>query len=212
MMVASGGRPGAVLFDLDGTLVDSAAAIRTAWAEWARRVDLGEGFVFDRHGVPANEVVRELLPEYQHRDALRLVNELEVATTSGIVAMPGAVFLLSVLEDAAIPWAVVTSCTRELAKARAGAAGIRLPEVTVTAEDVLRGKPEPDCYTLAALRLGFPATECAVVEDSPAGASAGLRAGCTVYAVTSTHRPEELAGAIVATGLRELSSLWETGR
>lgn len=205
-------RPGAVLFDLDGTLVDSAAAISTAWAEWARRVSLGEGFVFDRHGVPASEVVRELLAEDQCQDALRLVIELEVATKHGIVAMPGALPLLEMLEDSSVPWAVVTSCTRDLAETRAGAAGIPLPAVTVTAEDVLRGKPEPDCYALAASRLGLPATECAVVEDSPAGVSAGLSAGCAVYAVTSTHGVEALAGAHVVPGLQHLAQLWETGR
>jgi mannitol-1-/sugar-/sorbitol-6-phosphatase len=108
---------------------------------------------------------------------------LEIGDVDGVVPCPGARDLLGALAGGSMPWAVVTSCTVPLARARMGAAGLPLPEVLVTAESVSTGKPDPQGYRLAAHRLGVPIGDCVVVEDAPAGVQAGRTAGATVLGV-----------------------------
>lgn len=113
------------------------------------------------------------------------LEQIEATETAGITALPGAVDLLNHLNKAGIPWAIVTSGSMPVARARHRVAGLPAPEVFVTAERVKRGKPEPDAYLLGAQLLGLAPQECAVVEDAPAGVLSGLAAGCHVIAVNA---------------------------
>jgi len=177
------------LFDLDGTLVDSLPAVERAWINWAKRFDISPqevlGFI---HGKQAITSLRHFMAgaseEEIQQEFLRL-EKIESEDTDGIVALPGAVELLTHLNEAGIPWAIVTSGSLPVASARRAAGGLPKPEVLVTAERVARGKPEPDAYLLGAQLLGFEPEECVVVEDAPAGVLSGLSAGCHVIAVNA---------------------------
>jgi sugar-phosphatase len=182
----------AVVFDLDGVLVDSTGYIEQQWRRWAASKGLPvEPFLRVCHGRRALETIRLAAP---HLDA-----EAEVAAfapegeADGQVLGPveGAPRLLETLPVGS--WAVATSGTRVVATERLQRAGLPIPGVLVCAEDVLRGKPSPDVYLLAAAGLGVVPTECLVVEDAPAGIEAARAAGMGVVALTTTHRPEELA-------------------
>ena len=193
--------PDAVIFDLDGVLVDSAAATSRAWAAWGARLGLdGAAIQARNHGRPA----REALAAHVRAEALdaeaALLLDAEVSDTEGVVAFAGAAEVL------ALPVvAIATSCTLPLAHARLRAAGLPVPGVLVTADQVARGKPAPDPYLLTAERLGAEPAACLVLEDAPSGIAAGRAAGMTVWAVTTTHAPAELTGAHrVAAGLPEL--------
>ena len=191
----------AVISDLDGVLVDSMPATARAWAAWGRRhgVD-GAAIQGANHGRPARAVIAEhVAPEHVEADADFLL-DAEVSDTRDVVALPGAAEVL------ALPVvAIATSCVAPLARARIAAAGLRTPGVVVTADQVERGKPDPDAYLLAAERLGVAPADCLVLEDAPAGVTAGRRAGMTVWAVTFTHARAELGHADrVADGLPEL--------
>ncbi|GAA2230690.1 hypothetical protein GCM10010232_16300 [Streptomyces amakusaensis] len=173
---------GAVLFDLDGVLVDSAPVIDRVWRAWAAQ----HGVPWDRvhpllPGRRAVETVALLAP---HLDAEREGAELErvqAADLGGISACRGAVELTEELEG--FPWAIVTSGSRATATTRLRATGFRLPEVLVTADDVVRGKPDPEGYLQAARRLGVPPGECLVVEDADAGVRAARAAGARVVGI-----------------------------
>ncbi|WP_432484687.1 HAD-IA family hydrolase [Kineococcus esterisolvens] len=177
----------AVLFDMDGTLVDSTAAIARCWTTWATEHGItAEALVAAHgHGRPAAEIVRDLVGARLAEQAAARITELEVADVDGVVQLPGVPQLL-----AAVPagrWAVVTSCSRPLADARRHAAGLPEPAVLVTYDDVTRGKPDPECFVLGARRLGVDPADCLVVEDAPAGLAAARAAGCATLAVRTTH-------------------------
>ncbi|MGQ7351028.1 HAD family hydrolase [Quadrisphaera oryzae] len=177
---------GAVLFDMDGTLVDSRAAVERAWATWAREhgADVDQA-VRCAHGGSAEDLVRLLLPGLTDREvdagAARQL-ELQYDDVADVVAARGAREVVELVEELALPWAVVTNADLRLAQVRLRAAGVRAP-VLVTVEDVPAGKPDPAGYRLAASRLGVPTSACLVVEDSAAGASAGRAAGAQVAGV-----------------------------
>jgi HAD superfamily hydrolase (TIGR01509 family) len=194
----------AVLLDMDGTLVDSDAAVVRAWRSWSaeygvdpdRAVEVG-------HGRPAEATIRLLLPHLSGAEvaaAAERDHELQYDDLADVVAMPGADRLLSTLDCRGLPWAVVTSADHRLAKARLAAAGIT-PPLLVTVEDVRRGKPDPEGYLLAAARLGVDPRACLVVEDSPAGLEAGRRAGASTAALRG------LAGDVSLTSLDQLADL-----
>jgi mannitol-1-/sugar-/sorbitol-6-phosphatase len=191
----------AVLSDLDGVLVDSAAATSRAWARWGERrgVD-GAAIQAANHGRPARDILAEYVSLAELDDEAAFLQNAEVTDTDGVFAFPGAAEVL------ALPVvAIVTSCTLPLAHARLRAAGLSVPGVLVTADQVARGKPAPDAYLLAAERLGADPAACLVLEDAPSGIAAGRAAGMTVCAVTTTHAPPELTGVHrVAAGLPEL--------
>ena len=180
----------AVLFDLDGTLVDSTPAVERSWRRWAALWGMGEGFVV-RHGVPARQVLAGLVPAPDVDRAFADIERIEIEDVEGVVALPGAARALAALPPGRA--AVVTSGTRPLATSRIGAAGLDAPAVVVTAEDVPVGKPDPAPYLLAARRLGLDPARCLVVEDAPAGLTAGRAAGCTTLALTTTSPAAELA-------------------
>lgn len=176
----------AVLLDMDGTLVDSDAAVERAWRAWALRYAVEPARVLAiAHGSPADTTVRRVAPHLGPAEvaaAAQAQLDLQYTDLADVVATPGAAELLAVLARRGLPWAVVTSADARLAGARLGAAGIAAPLV-VTVEQVTRGKPHPDSYLAAAARLGVPPAACLVVEDSGPGIAAGQAAGMPVAAL-----------------------------
>jgi sugar-phosphatase len=183
----------AVIFDMDGTLIDSTPAVVRSWSKWAVEHGIAPEDLLFHHGVPAAGVVAAVLPAERYDAALARINELELADVEQIDLMPGAREALDALAGA--PRAIATSCTRPLASARLASSGIPVPAVLVTASDVERGKPNPDPFLAAAAGLGLDPTTCLVVEDAPAGVQAARAAGCASLAVATTVRADELGEA-----------------
>ncbi|MBZ9936792.1 HAD-IA family hydrolase [Mesorhizobium sp. BR1-1-16] len=177
----------ALLFDMDGTLLSSIEAAERIWSRWAARHGLDvEAFLPTIHGVRAVDTIRRLgLPGVDPEKEAAELTEAEMDDMGGIKPIPGAPAFLAALP--ANRWAIVTSAPHALARRRLAAAGLPLPEVLVAAEDVARGKPLPDCYHLAASRLGVTAADCAVFEDAPAGIAAGEASGAAVAVIAATH-------------------------
>jgi sugar-phosphatase len=189
----------AVLFDLDGTLVDSGAAVQRSWLTWAAENDITAQSLHGFHGMPAAQVLAELVtPDHVPAAAERL-EQLEVGDVEGIVLLPGAARALS--DVGAARSAIVTSCTAPLAAARIAAAGVTSPAVVVTASDVEVGKPDPAPFLLAAQRLGVDPARCLVVEDAVSGLVAARAAGMATLAVTTTYQAAALDGDVVVTDL-----------
>jgi len=163
-----------VLFDCDGVLVDSTESGERAWTRWADEFGLDPARVLDGvHGRRSTETVSLFLPTDLHAQALQRIEAIEIEDAATTMPIPGARRLLKTLPA---NWAVVTSASEALVKARLHAAGLPTPPVLITAGDVTVGKPAPDGYLQAAARLGFAINRCAVVEDSQAGVAAGLQA------------------------------------
>ena len=177
----------AFLFDMDGTILTSIVAAERVWAGWARRHGLDvETFLPTIHGVRSVETVRRLaLPGLDPEAEAAEITRLEIEDVEGVEAIAGAAAFLAALP--ADRWAIVTSAPRALATRRLEAARLPVPPVMITAEDVERGKPAPDCFLLAATRLGVPADQCLVFEDTPAGIAAAEAAGAAVMVITVTH-------------------------
>lgn len=192
----------AVIFDMDGTLIDSTPAVLRAWTTWAIEHGVTAEELTGRHGMPSAGVIRAVLPVDRHAAAIDRINELELADVHDIVVLPGAVEALAAL--AAAKNAIATSCTMALAKARIAAAELVPPSVLVTADQVAHGKPAPDPFLLAADRLGVDPTRCLVVEDAPAGLTAAAAAGCYRLAVITTTPPEELVADGVVRNLGDV--------
>ena len=189
-------RCGALLFDLDGVLIDSTPAVARVWHRWA--VEHGfdpETVVRMAHGRPSRSTIRELLPDADLDREDCEVERREIEDLDGVVLLPGARQLLNTLPPER--WTIATSCTRPLAEVRLRTAGLPSPKTLITSSDVKIGKPDPEPYLKAAANLGFAATDCIVVEDAPAGVRAGKAAGARVIALLTTmirHDLEE-AGA-----------------
>ncbi|HYW37059.1 MAG TPA: HAD family hydrolase [Terriglobales bacterium] len=189
-------RCSALLFDLDGVLIDSTPAVARVWQRWA--VEHGfdpEKVVRIAHGRPSRTTIRELLPNTDIDREDREVERREIEDLDGVVLLPGARQLLNILPPER--WTVATSCTRPLAEVRLRAAGLPIPKTMITSSDVKIGKPDPEPYLKAAAKLGFAASDCIVVEDAPAGVRAGKAAGARVIAflTTMTRRNLEDSGA-----------------
>jgi sugar-phosphatase len=168
-------RASALLFDNDGVLVDSHAAVNVAWGILAEEFGLKNFSISNHYGTRAQDLILELVGEARFEQANNRINELEQATADQTHALPGAVELLHSL-PAGI-WTICTSANSNLGRARIKAAGLPLPEQFVSGDDVEHGKPAPDPYLLGAKRLGFDAGECIVFEDADAGVKAALAAG-----------------------------------
>ncbi|KQR04324.1 2-deoxyglucose-6-phosphatase [Arthrobacter sp. Leaf145] len=173
----------AVLFDMDGTLVDSTAIVEQVWLEFAQRYGLDfDEILRTSHGVQAGDTVRRYAPAGSDMEALTAeLGEMERSRTDGVIALPGAEALLAGLPDEAI--ALVTSADRILAEIRMQAAGLPMPSTTVTAESVTRGKPHPEGYLKAAALLGAEPADVVVFEDAPAGIAAARAAGMRTVVV-----------------------------
>jgi sugar-phosphatase len=192
----------AVLFDLDGVLVESREATERVWLDWAARNGIAvEELRAAMHGVRSVEVVRALRPELDAVAESDAIERRQAEDLDGLRAISGAAQALGALKGDRV--AVVTSATRPLAEARLGAVGIEPPAVVVYAGDVARGKPDPEGYRTAAERLGVDPSEALVVEDSPPGIAAGRAAGAATVGVTSTHAAAELGAADLVIGTLE---------
>lgn len=179
---------GALLFDMDGTVLNSIAAAERVWAAWARRhgVDV-ESFLPTIHGARAIDTIRRLnLPGVDAEAQAAFIAQAEIDDVEGIVQIPGAAAFLASLP--AERWAMVTSAPRDLAVRRLAAAGIPEPALMITAEDVTAGKPDPAGYRLAAKRLGLDARDCLIFEDAAVGIQAAEAAGAGLVIVTTTHQ------------------------
>jgi HAD superfamily hydrolase (TIGR01509 family) len=176
----------AVLLDMDGTLVDSDAAVERAWVRWADEYAVAMDALRPMlHGSPALTTVRALLPQADDQAVARAAQrqlDLQYSDLADVRLGAGAAHLLRILALLCLPWAVVTSADRRLAQARLGATGIA-PPLLITSEDSSRGKPHPDPYLVAADRLGVDPAHCLVVEDSQPGIDAGCAAGATIAAL-----------------------------
>jgi sugar-phosphatase len=186
----------ALLFDLDGVLIDSTPAVQRVWHRWAVEHGLDpEAVVYMAHGRPSRSTIRELLPNSDIDREDHEVERREIEDLDGVVLLPGAQNLLNSLPPDR--WTIATSCTRRLAEVRLRVAGLPIPATMITSSDVKIGKPDPEPYLKAAAKLGFAASDCIVVEDAPAGARAGKAAGARVIAFLTTmlRRDLEDAGA-----------------
>ena len=187
----------AILFDLDGVLVDSKHCIEHLWQVWAGSHQINIDKVLHyAHGRRALETIRLVAP---HLDAEREAAELaagEATDTGGLARIPGALELLqSIPPDA---WGIATSGSRATAVTRLNFGGLPVPDVLICAEDVAAGKPDPEAYQFAALMLGVKPERCVVIEDAPAGIEAGRAAGMHVVGVlSSSYMAEELRQAQV---------------
>ena len=189
-------RCSAVLFDMDGVLIDSTPAVSRVWHGWALEHGLDPDMVVQKaHGRPSISTIRELVPDADAEAEDREVERREMKDLDGVVPLPGALELLRSLPPDR--WTIVTSCTRPLAEVRLRVAQLPIPKRMITSNDVQNGKPHPEPYLKGAAILGFPAANCLVVEDVPAGIRAGHAAGAKVLAFTTTvvRRELEEAGA-----------------
>lgn len=184
----------ALLFDMDGVLINSTPAVARVWTGWA----VEHGFdpnevIAHAHGRPSIATIREYLPNSDYEAENREVERREIEDLEGVVPLPGALDLLrSLPEDR---WTIVTSCTRPLAEVRIKAAGLPLPKKLITSNDISHGKPHPEPYLKAARLLGFSPADCIVFEDVPAGVRSGKAAGARVIALTTTVNEPSLRDA-----------------
>jgi mannitol-1-/sugar-/sorbitol-6-phosphatase len=196
----------ALLCDLDGVLVDSTAAIVRCWHRLADRHGADHALVESTiHGRPARESIALLLPDVDIDAEAALLTDWELADLDDVHALPGAVQLRERWPEEV--FAIVTGCVAPLAHARLGVAGIAPPPALVTAEMVSRGKPDPECYLLAAGELGVRPERCLAVEDAPAGLAAARAAGMRTAAVTTTHEAWQLEADLVVGTVADLLPL-----
>ena len=175
----------ALLFDMDGVLVDSTPAVVRVWTAWANRFGLDPAEVVRQaHGRPSIATIRELLPSADHLAEDLAIQKAEIEDLEDVIALPGTTEFLSALPDDR--YAVVTSATRGLAVVRLRVAGFAIPKNLVTSSDVHRGKPDPEPYLRGAQILGLLPADCIVIEDAPAGIQSGKAAGSRVIALRTT--------------------------
>ena len=183
-----------ILFDMDGVLISSIGSVLRCWKRWAEMYGVPDPQNFEfPHGVRAIEMIKQLRPDIDPYEGLRVIEDMEIEDVEDLKVLPGVRTLLESLPPER--WAIVTSATRRLLLGRLNHAGLPLPERIISADDVERGKPDPEPYIKGAALLGFASQDCVVVEDAPAGVGAGKAAGCRVLAVLGTHATEELRGA-----------------
>ncbi len=185
----------AMLFDMDGTIINSINAAENVWATWAKSHSIDvKTFLPTIHGRRAIDTIASLnLPGVNAAAEAAYITQAEIAEVEGIEEIPGAAAFLNRIPVSS--WAVVTSAPRQLALTRLKAAGLPIPQVLITAEDVEQGKPKPDCYLLAAQRLGVSCSDCLIFEDAEIGIAAALASGGTLVVVTATHTTHSPAGA-----------------
>lgn len=194
----------AVLFDMDGTLVDSTPIVERTWTRWARERQLDPAAVLAiAHGRPTADTVRMAAPELDAvTEAARLLVEEELDPTP-TPTIPGALDAV-LIADRHVKWAVVTSASHKLATLRLAMSGYPKPPVLISADDVLKGKPDPEAFLHAMTALGAPAENCVVFEDAPAGLEAGRAAGAKLVALATTFPASELRADVVVRDFRSI--------
>ncbi len=198
-----GTRCRALLFDLDGVLVDSVRNTRNAWRRWAAQYGLdGDAVHAAGHGRRSEDTVAEVAPWLDPAVEVPFVEHLESTTTDELDPVPGAAALLAGLPPDA--WAIVTSGTRAVALHRIAYCGLPTPGLLLTAEDVTQGKPHPEPYLTAAERLGVPPADCVVVEDAAAGVQAARAGAMRCVFVGPAGSPGADGADIVAERLADL--------
>jgi sugar-phosphatase len=186
----------AILFDLDGVLVDSTACVERHWRMWAKRHGLDAEYILaNSHGRRSIDTIRAVAPELDAAAEATRLEQVEALDTVGVVAAPGAAELLAALQS--VPWAVVTSGSHLMASTRLQFTGLPTPPVLITADDVVQGKPAPEGYLKAANHLGINPQDCVVIEDAPPGIEAGRAAQATVIGVATTYPPIALREASI---------------
>src|SRR5579872_1201481 len=202
----------AILFDLDGVLVDSTRSVERQWRTWAREQKLGEEKVMAiAHGVRTIEVIRAIAPHLDAEAEARKLEAREAEDHDGVVLMPGAVDLVNALPKSR--WGVVTSGTRRLASARLQLAGIPAPTALVTAEDVAHGKPDPEPYLKGAESLRVAPSKRLVIEDATDGLRSAHSAGMRAIGLASTYSTDKLCEAdVVIQSLKQTMVALENGR
>jgi len=176
----------AILFDLDGVLVDSTGSVTRQWQMWAEEQNIDPQRVVEiAHGVRAIEIVQRLAPHLDAAAEVVRIEKREAADQEGVAVMPGAADLLKAIPGGR--WCVVTSGTRYLATSRLKLANLPTPKVLVAADDVSKGKPDPQPYLMGAKLLGMNPAECLVIEDAPAGIRAAHAGGMKAIGITSTY-------------------------
>lgn len=183
-----------ILFDMDGVLVSSIGSVTRCWKQWAKNYGVPNAESYEvPHGMRAIEIIRQLRPDIDPQEGLRVIEDLEMEDMADLTVLPGVKKLLESLP--LDRWAIVTSATRRLLLGRLKAAGLPVPERIISGDMVERGKPHPEPYRRGAELLGLRPAECIIVEDAPSGVGAGKAAGGRVLAVLGTHSAEELAEA-----------------
>lgn len=201
-----------LLFDLDGTLIDSSEVIHRAWSAFALKYRIPTDVLLPAiQGKPARESISAFRPTASKHDITedtRWLEMMESTDTEGVIALPGSIDFLNSLNDQRIPWAIVTSGTLPVASARIKAANLPLPNHLVTPEQVKRGKPDPEPYVLGASKLGLDTKHCIVFEDAPAGIESGSRAGAKTVGILTQFSALELQeknADVCITTLNEIS-------
>ncbi len=181
----------ALLFDLDGVLVDSQAVVERTWRRWAERHRFdADAILRAAHGRRTSDTLKDAAPHLAIDTEVAWLDATELADVDGLRVVAGADRLLAALPPNR--WAIVTSCGRALAQRRLTSVGLPVPEVLVVSEDVKQGKPAPDGYRLAATRLGYDPADCVVFEDAPAGVAAARAAGARVIGLMTTYLASDL--------------------
>ncbi|MEZ2345527.1 HAD-IA family hydrolase [Terriglobus sp. RCC_193] len=194
----------AVLFDMDGTLVDSTAVVEQGWAKWASRYGLQlDSILRFSHGRPASATMEHFLPGQDHAADIAELVVHEETNLQGVIAIPGAAEFVNAVQGH--PWAIVTSAWRKLATARVGAAGLPIPEVLVPVDEISKGKPDPEGFLKAAETLGVQPKDCLVFEDTRPGIDAALRAGMQVVGLLTTMPAEQLQHELLVQDFRSVS-------
>jgi sugar-phosphatase len=195
----------AILFDLDGVLVDSAECVERTWRLWATDHHLNpESVIALAHGRRAIETVQLVAPQLVAEAELASLAASEATTTEGVYEITGARELLELLP--AGMWAIVTSGIRAVAEFRLRYTRLPVPSVMICADEIARGKPDPEGYLNAAAGLGKSSADCLVIEDTPAGIESARAAGMRVIAIASTYPREQLDAAnAVVESLADLS-------
>ena len=193
----------AILFDLDGVLVDSTRSVSRQYRLWAQKAKLDPRTVENiPHGVRSIDVVRQLAPHLDAEAEVKKIEKMEAEDQDGVVIMPGAAELLKSIPEGR--WCVVTSGTRHLATCRLKHANLPMPRILVSADDVSKGKPDPEPYLTGAQLLGMSASECVVIEDAPAGILAAHAGGMKVIGTTSTYPASALRADVVIQKLAQI--------
>ena len=184
----------AVLFDLDGVLVDSTPCVARVWTAWATQHGLDSAYVVHvAHGQKAIETVRKIAPQVDAEREFRVLEQMELDDTDGLRVLPGARELLAALPTER--FTIVTSGTRRIATKRLQTAGLPVPANMVTADEVARGKPHPEPYLAGAAASGVDCGDCLVFEDALSGIASAIAAGAQIVGVSTTYTAEELTAA-----------------